>query len=159
MKKSQLGFTIIELVVVMGILLMLFGFASLGLISSQKTVSVNTALETLKSDLSLQQTKAMQGVGISSGTKYGVYFQPQSYTLFKGSTYSATDTANFVVTLDPGIAFTNVTFPGTVIVFASGNGEIQGFTTGQNAITLQSQGTVKTKTITINRYGAIISEN
>ncbi len=157
--KNQQGFTLVELIVVMGIIAMLFGFTSFNVLNTQRTVSVKGAADILVSDFSSQQNKAMQGVGASSGTSYGVYFEPNKYTLFKGSSYSLTDSANFTVSLDPGILFTNTTFINNSVVFNPLTGEINGFLNGNNAITIQDANGNKSITITINRYGVVIGEN
>lgn len=153
MKNNQSGFTLIELVVVMGIILMLFGFVSFNLIGVQRGTSLNSIVDVLASDMASQQTKAMQGSGLSSGNSYGIYFEESKYTLFQGTIYSPSDINNFIVSLDSGVVFTNVTFPSNSLVFSPRSGEVNDFSNGQNTITIfDSQGT-KTETITVNRYG------
>lgn len=158
MKNNQSGFTLVELLVVMGILLTLFGFVSFNLVGVQRNTSVNSTVDTLFSDMASQQTKAMLGAGLSSGNSYGIYFQPDKYTLFKGATYSSDPASYFTVSLDLGITFTN-TFPSSSIVFSSGTGQVSGFSNGQNTISIHDTQGTKTETITINRYGVVISEN
>jgi prepilin-type N-terminal cleavage/methylation domain-containing protein len=159
MRDNQSGLTLIELVVVMGIILMLFGFTSFSVINTQRTVSVNGIADVLVSDLSSQQNKAMQGFGNSSGTSYGIYFEANKYTLFKGSTYSPTDLANFTVNLDKGISFANITFQGNSVVFNPVTGEVNGFSNGNNSIKILDTNGNKSVTITINRYGVVTGEN
>lgn len=159
MKNNQSGFTLIELVVVMGIIFMLFGFVSFNLIGVQRKVSVNSTVDVLISDMASQQTKAMLGVGLSSGNSYGIYFEDNKYTLFDGTIYSSSDPNNFTVSLSPGILFTNITFPSNSIVFSPRSGEMKDFSNGQNTITIfDSEGT-KTETITINKYGVVSGQN
>lgn len=159
MKNNQSGFTLVELVIVMGILLMLFGFMSFNLVRVQRTTSVNSTADTLVSDMASQQTKAMLGAGSLSGYSYGIYFQSDKYTLFQGTIYSPSDPNNFTVSLDSGITFTNVTFPSSSVVFSSGTGEVNGFSNGQNTVTIQDSQGAKTKTITVNRYGVVTGQN
>lgn len=160
-KTKQKGFTLIELVIIMGILLLLFGFVMVNLLQEENIVSVNASVDILISDISSQQTKAMVGKsdGVSSGNSYGIYFESDRYTLFKGNTFSATDSANFTVMLDENIVFNNVTFPNNIIVFSSLSGEVSGFTDGNNTITVANVQGQEIKTITINRYGVIKSIN
>lgn len=159
MRDNQSGFTLIELVVVMGIIFLLFGFTSFNVLSTQRTVSVNGASDTLVSDFSSEQNKAMQGFGNSSGTSYGIYFESNKYTLFKGSTYSSTDLANFTVDLGEGLSFTNITFPGNSVVFNPVTGEVNGFSNGNNTIKILDTNGNKSVTITINKYGVVTREN
>ncbi len=159
MRNNQFGFTLIELVVVTGILLMLFGFVSFNLVGVQRKISVSSTADNLVSDMSTQQTKAMLGVGSSGGNSYGIYFQSDKYTLFKGTAYFASDPSNFTVSLDSGITFSSITLPASLLVFSSATGEINGFSAGQNTVTLQDTQGAKTETITVNRYGVVTSEN
>lgn len=158
---KQKGFTFIELIIVMGIILLLFGFVMVNLLQEQHVVSVNSSVDILMSDISSQQTKAMLGKsdGATSGNSYGIYFESDRYTLFKGNSFSATDPANFIVMLDENTVFNSVTFPNNIVVFSALSGEVTGFIDGNNTISIiNTQGT-ETKTITINRYGAVKSIN
>ncbi|HYM65488.1 MAG TPA: type II secretion system protein [Candidatus Sulfotelmatobacter sp.] len=157
--KENRGFTLIELVVVMGILIMLFSFASFNFVGVQRKTSINSFADDLVSDIASQQTKAMVGVGTSSGDNYGIYFQSDKYILFKGTSYSANDPNNFTVSLDSGSSFSSVTFPGSSIIFSSISGELNGFSQGQNTVTIKDLQSLKTETITVNRYGVVTSEN
>lgn len=159
MRKNQSGFTLIELVVVMGILLMLFGFVSFNLVGVQRITSVTGTSDVIVSDISMQQTKAMLGAGSSSGNSYGIYFESDKYTLFKGVSYNASDPENFTIFLDPGIIFSNITLPANSLIFEPTSGEVSGFINGQNTIKLEDTQGSKTITLTINRYGVVTSEN
>mgnify|MGYP001595790660 CR=1 FL=1 len=159
--KKQSGFTLIELIIVTGIILLLFGFVVVNLLQEQHIVSVNSSVDILISDMASQQTKAMAGDtnGSFSQNSYGIYFESDRYTLFKGNSFSAIDLANFTVMLDENIAFNGVTFPNNIVVFSALTGEVNGFIDGNNTIAItNSQGT-EIKTITINRYGVVKSIN
>jgi prepilin-type N-terminal cleavage/methylation domain-containing protein len=159
MKKKNLGFTLIELVLVMAIASSLLGFVIFNLVGTQKTSEISVTADKLVSDLASQQTKAMLGSGPSSGTDYGVYFQPDRYILFKGSFYSPADSNNFTVMLDEGQDFSNITFPGQSIVFVSATGTVSGFLNGNSSITIGEANGSKQKTVTVNRYGVVTGEN
>lgn len=156
--KNQKGLTLIELIVVMGILLILFSFTSVNLLNIQKTTSLNLTADTLISDFSSLQNKAMQGIGTAGETSYGIYFEVDKYTLFKNSSYSPTDPTNFVVNLSDGEYFSNITFPGNEVVFNGVSGEINNFTNGNNIIILQDENNNKTLTLKLNKYGVLIEE-
>lgn len=157
--NNKSGFTLIELVVVMGILLMLFGFLSFNLVGVQRKISINSTADDLVSDMASQQTKAMSGEGSISGESYGIYFQSDKYTLFKGTSYSSSDSNNFVVSLESGISFSNINLLGNSIIFSNRNGELSSFSQSQNSVTINDSQGQKTETITINRYGVVTSEN
>ena len=159
MKNSQFGFSLIELILVIGIGLTLFGFVGLNLVNGQRIASVNSSEDSLMSDTSSQQTKAMQGVGDTSGTNYGIYFLEDRYILFKGSAYSASDPANYTVMLETGTVFANITFPNSSIVYEGRSGEVIGFTNGSNTLQIKDDQGSKLKTVTINRYGVVSEAN
>lgn len=154
-RESQLGFTFPELIIILSILAVVFGFITINLVNSQHRSSLTGTVDTLISDMKSQQLKAMVGAteGRTSADSYGIYFQTNNYTLFHGTTYSSSDPANFVITLDPLVQFAS--FPATV-VFSQRSGE-----TGMvNTITIQDIGnSTNQKTIMVNRYGVITQVN
>ena len=85
----------------------------------------------------------MTGYGAET---YGIHFESTSYTLFTG-TYG---TENYVVDLDPNIAFTGVTFQNSEVVFAAGSGDITGTT---DSASISNSVTGEVKTLRLNKYG------
>lgn len=158
MKK---GIGLIEIIIVVGILLTLIGIASIGAAPVRNRAPLDTSVSTLITDIKSAQIKAMVGdtEGRPAPDAYGVYFDGDSYVLFHGPNYSAADTSNFRVNLSDGISLVNVLFPSSQVIFASGSGEIVGFSGGNNQVTIRDTIIGKNKTLTLNRYGAIISAN
>ena len=142
--RKTSGFTLVELMVVMGIFALMLGFTSINLIRPQTQANLDTTVTTLVSDLKQQQIRAMSGDGPSA---YGVYLEPNRYTLFTGSIYSAGATDNFSINMDGGVTLS----PTTQIVFAQRSGE-----TSTTTITVTNTNSNQTKTITINQYGAAL---
>ena len=142
-RKAILGFTIIELLVVMGIFAIMFGFASINLLRPQTQATLDTIVTTLVSDLKEQQIRAMTGDGPSA---YGVYFEPSRYPLFTGPIYSASAADNFSVNMEEGITIS----PTTSVVFAQRSGE-----TTTTTFTITNTNSGEQKTITINILGAV----
>lgn len=151
----------IEFLAVIAIVIMLTGFITFSLTRTQQHTSTNTTIDSVLTDIKQQQLKAMindtQGDGVIN--TYGVYFKTTTYTLFKGSAYSALDTTNFVVNLDTNLQFVNITFPNASIIFAKGSGELANYVAGQNTIQIKNLSSNETKTITLNKYGTITSVN
>ncbi len=152
MVRSESGFTLTELLVVIGIIAILFVLSTINLGKAQTTVSVATVTNTLLADLKNQQLLAMTGdVGsTTSQQEHGIYIQLNSYTLFSDSTYTSADSNNF--TVSAGNNSLTTTFPSNQIVFNKGDGSVDGFSPGNNTITVSGSGT--TKIITVNRFGA-----
>jgi prepilin-type N-terminal cleavage/methylation domain-containing protein len=155
--SRERGFTLIELLVVIGLVSILVGLSFVNLGRPQASTSLATSADTLVSDIKSQQLLAMAGDqgGVTTEQPHGVYVQAGQYILFAGSVYSSSDTNNFTVTLDPNLTIAT-TFSSTQVVFLKGTGEVQSFVNGSNTITLSSPALGTTKTITIDRFGAIV---
>ena len=160
-KDSNKGFTLIELLVVITINSILFAIIAFNLSGIQNSTSHNAGVNTIISDLKLQQIKAMTGAteGRSANDNYGIYFMTDRYILFHGSAYSAAEPTNFTIELPENIRVQSTAFHGNSVLFSKVSGEISGFTSGNNTIVIRETNLNSDKTITINRYGVITSVN
>lgn len=156
---DQKGFSILEVILAMGVLAILMGIAAMNLLGLANRTYENTTAQTLYADLRSQQIKAMNGdTGTLGATgAYGVYFQTNQYTLFQGITYSSSNPTNFVVKIPSGVNFSNITFPNSQIIFASGSGQFANFANGANTITINSPNNTAQKTVSLNRFGVVTS--
>lgn len=155
----QKGFTLIEIIIVMSLIVMLLGFIVINLSNIQHSSSLNSSIETMVSDIRSQQNKAMIGAteGRSSADAYGVYFSSNAYTLFHGTIFHSTDSANLVIPIDANLLITHITFPNNSLVFSQLSGEIANYNVNSNSVTIVDNLDHIQKIITVNRYGAIIS--
>ena len=160
--KLQLnsGLTLIELLLVIGILAVLFSIGFVSLANINVISGNNSASVVLISDLKTQQIKAMTGDTEGRGIpdNYGVKILPSSYVLFHGLSYNASDTSNFSVPVDSGYIL-STTFPNSTIIFASESGQLIGFVANQNTISLTSTPSGQVQTIEFNAYGTITNIN
>lgn len=149
---SPRGFTLPEVVIVIGIMLTMLGIGTLTLVRAQNQNYLSSTLDTVIADLREQQIKAMVGAteGSGSAASYGIHVEGTSYTLFR----SAYGTANYVVTLPPTVQITT-TFANAQVLFAQGSGE----TGSSGTITLFNTANNEQKTITVNRYGIVTGIN
>ncbi len=158
--NKEKGFTFIELLLVIGITVVLFGFITFNLAKSQRNTSVNTTVTALVADIKSQQLKAMAGAteGRTANDNYGIYFQSGNYTLFHGMTYypNPSDHSNFVISTDSTITL-STTLPNSLLIFSKTSGEVAGWSSGKNTITVTNATDTSKKTITINQYGVITS--
>lgn len=155
MKK---GFTVVELMVSIGILTILFAFTTINVTRLPSSAAQSASYDRLVSDIRSQQTKAMTSYDPAAtpvgGKYYGVHFETTSYTLFTGTNYSPSDTANYVVELDPNITVSATNFPNSQIVFTAGSGDVFGYLSGSDSVSLANSTTGEVKTLQINKYGA-----
>ncbi len=147
------GFTMVELLLIMGIFAILASFTSISFFGSLKGANLDQTYQILLADLRQTQAKAMSGTS-SSGSAvagWGIKLLPSSYVIFPGTSYVAGNTSNIVVNLTTDVSLTS-TFPTSQVVFESGSGDVVGYSSSSNSITIQS-GT-RIKTFNLNRYGA-----
>ncbi len=159
METSQKGFTLVELIVVGGVVATLFGLVTISVTGTQRRATVAGTLQTVLADIKSQQTKAMSGdaSGAPSAVDYGVHFDANRYVLFRGSTYISTDTTNSVFPLEQNLQFTAITLTGGDLIFMRGSGEVAGYLVSANSFVLQDTLTGDQKAIQVNRYGVITS--
>jgi prepilin-type N-terminal cleavage/methylation domain-containing protein len=153
----QRGFTIIELIVGMGVFLTLIAVAVVNLTRLPSSSAQSSGYDLLVADIKSQQTEAMVGA-LNGGIiheDYGIYFGDRNYTLFKGDTYNPLDSFNFVVNLDPNISVINITFQNNVLVFEKGSGEVKSYSLGQNSLEVKNDQANEVKLLRINKYGTI----
>lgn len=150
------GFTYTELIVIMGLILSLLAFTAINLSRPQISASISSTSTQLIADLRAQQQQTMSGSTNNAGqiSSFGIYFEPHQYTLFRGSSYSPTDGENFVTTVSSPLSLSS-TFPGSVVVFTPLSGEIAGYTSGFDTVTLSHSESPDTRVIQLNRYGVV----
>lgn len=148
------GFTLVELLVVIGIIATLFGLVTVSLLRTQHGASVSAATDGLVSDLRVQQTKAMMGTKDTNGNEnsYGIHVSSNSYILFQGITDPG-DSSDFTVS-PSAITFTT-NLPNNIIVLAERSGEFSNYASGPYTITVKNMYGTEQKVITINRYGVV----
>lgn len=153
------AFTLIEMTVVLGMLTTLMSVGIVNLLKTQASARIGSSINQLVADIRAQQLKSMTGDTAGTGTisPHGIYVQPTSYTLFRGSAYSPADPANFTVNLEANMTL-STNFSSPQVVFLAGSGEVSGYTPGFDSLTLTDTTSTDSVTFQFNRYGVIISD-
>lgn len=149
---NQAGFTLVELMVTVAIILVLFGLSTINLGQAQTSVATATSVDTMLGDIRNAQLLAMVGEkgGTTTEEPHGLFVQSNKYTLFEGSSFNGSDSYNYVVNAGPNVSF-STTLPSGLLIFNKGDGGVSGFTAGSNTITVSTPS--GSHVITINRYG------
>lgn len=151
--KNEYGFTFVEVVIVMGIIVVLLMIGSVNFLPIKQAVSLSTSAQTLISDIKEQQLKAMSGASAQ-----GVYFDndQKKYTVFKGVTYDPSNSTNFDIQLGDQIIISEVDFTGRQLLFSTSSGELNNFSAGDKLV-LRNSITNEQRSIYFNKYGTIIN--
>lgn len=152
--QSLIGFTLVELLVTIGIFSTLIGISTISLLNAARKSSLSGTAQVLVADIKAVQMRAMVGDDDGSGNAadYGVHFETSSYTQFRGATFSQTDPNNFKVDLPDNTQFVPVS---SDIVFAKGSGEI----TSSATVTIKDINDGNQMSVTINKYGVVTGVN
>lgn len=151
---NKKAFTFIEVVVVMGIVSLLFALSAPDLFKLQdRNVLQNTTTE-IVSLLRQQQFNAMISPQI-----YGIHFEQSKYTLYSGNGFSDGKAENTIHEISYPITISSVLFPGGDVRFASGSGEIIGYSSVANTITITDTVHLIEKTIKLNSLGVPLIQN
>jgi len=156
MLKWQGGFTLVEMLVILGIMAILLALAIPTYRSFQRESDLNNATEEIINTLRVAQNKTLASEGAS---QYGVYFDqttaPHQITLFKGGDYAGRDPLlDEIHKLSESIKIYDISLAGgkTEVVFKRLSGETS--ETGNLSLQLISDPT-KTKTIYIENSGQV----
>lgn len=149
-----------ELIVVMAIVAILVSFIFVDILGSQRKASISSAVTLLISDLKLAQIRAMGGEngGDDAASPSGIFFDTSSYTIFSGPTFQVTDENNVKVQLESSLILTT-NLAGEKLLFASGSGEVDGWATGADSVTIRNLTSNESRTMIINRFGVVTSVN
>jgi prepilin-type N-terminal cleavage/methylation domain-containing protein len=161
MKSSlsyQKGFTLLEIVLVVGILTILLSIAFVSIGNIRVISTNNSTSSVIVSDLKNQQVRAMVGDTEGRGIpdNYGIKILPTQYVLFHGDSYNASDTTNYAIPVSTGFTLSS-TFTNGIILFASESGELVNFVANHDTITLTNTTSNQIKTIHLNKYGTVTS--
>lgn len=156
--KRRSGFTIIEVLIVVGLFMVLVGIGTINTSRTAQTVSLQSVYDEVVAAAGAQQLYAMTGRVGALGTNgsHGVRFEPDQYILFAGTSYTAGDSANVITELPPNMTFSTIDLPSQVVIYATESGQIQGYDSDQATVVLSDQTTGKTRTLHWNTLGVLI---
>lgn len=154
--QANAGFSLVELLVVMGILGTLFGLTMVDLSNLIPRANLSSATETISIDLKAQQLKAMIGDTESRAAAdlYGIYFQSNQYILFHGASYSAGQADNIPIVVESEFEITP-DLPNDSIVFQRVSGEVVNFNASDSSILVTNSANNEARTLTINKIGVV----
>lgn len=144
------AFTIIEIILVIAILLIVFGFVALYAQTSQVRADINTQADIAVSYLRLMQSNTASGRTLEGNA---IHLETNAYTLFNGPSYVSEDINNYTIDLPATLNIENILLNGAGqdIIFSGPAGE----TLNYGNFDLVANQIGKTITINISELGTI----
>lgn len=149
--KRQLGLSLVEVVIAMGFFLILSTLITVRTFTARGRAFEKDSMNQLISDLRNQQIRAM------GGDSNGIFFESTRYVLFRGTAFNPQDQGNLAVPLEENLQIVNVSFPQATVVFTKGTGEILGFVSGSDALSIRNSLSGEEKRVRLNRYGVAVA--
>jgi prepilin-type N-terminal cleavage/methylation domain-containing protein len=143
------GFTLIELIIVVGIFLLLVALVVPALVFFKRQSLLDSTAQEIFNTLRLAQNKTLSSEGASS---FGVYFETNKFTLFKGAVYSAGAPDNEIHNLDTTLRISEINLGGSQVVFD----RLSGTTANSGFLKIESvQDSTKNKYVYIENSGTV----
>ena len=160
--ENQKGLSVIELLLVLSITVILAGVFVSPFRSFQDTQAVQNAQDSILSVIIDARTKTLSSL---SSKSYGIHFSEspttssQQLVEFSGTTYDPNDASNVTVALSNNARITNVSLNGGGVDMIFNR--LTGGTNQYGTITLEVSpaATIYTRTLTVNKAGAVSPSN
>lgn len=147
--NSQKGFTLIEIIVAIGVLAIIGTTIFVGFSAATESADLKTSAFKVVDALQFARTRTIASLASS---QYGVHFEQTQYVLFRGATYNASDPDNIVYPLSLRVEIADITLAGggSDVVFD----RITGKTTQNGTVTVRlTADPTQLKTIEISVAG------
>lgn len=105
-RSPHRGFTLIEFIIVFGIVTLVITAGFLGLSAFRNVQALNAAQDTVLSTMERARSKTVASEG---SQQYGVHLDADKIVIFPGATYNASNTANESLSVPGGIEIANAT--------------------------------------------------
>ncbi len=147
--ETSYGFTLIELVIALGVMVLLISVIWTGLEKTRKNQALSTGVETVLSALREARTKTLSLEGNQS---YGVYLEEDRVVIFPGESFSEPNILNQEFWLEKAISIstTSLAVSTSTILFNAVTGEVPNY--GTITISLKSDASTN-RTINVSRTG------
>ena len=149
-KKTALGITLTELLVVMAFFSILFAIGIVSLGGLEREVNIGRYASEIKTTIYQAQAQTINGI-VS-----GVYFESNRFVLFQGDSFVEGAPENIETLLPGALVISAINRPSQTVLFTKLTGYVDGFIDPANLTLTSSSG--HTKTITINQPGRVLIE-
>jgi prepilin-type N-terminal cleavage/methylation domain-containing protein len=151
------GFTLIELMIVLGIIVMLLSLVTFSFRRTWFSGNMEATVDEINQALYKAQVESISGVSEdgTSASNFGVRFEQGMLIVFPGSVYVSGADGNEEISWNEGLRLTTINLPDQSVVFSRVSGEVENYTVGQNSLVLTNSQTGESETLVINRMGTM----
>ena len=149
-KKSSAGFTLVELLIVLGVTSILAGVSAVVYGNLQVSAQLNDISSQVTQNLRLAREQSLSGL---NNIAHGIKFDSNQYTLYQGSSYITRDASYDRTFTFPNSLTLTASLPGQEIIFSKGVG-----LPNATGTLVFSHSVTGTKTILINELGSIFEQ-
>lgn len=156
--RQKRGYTPIELLVVIGILMIIFAISLTSLSSMEKEDRLQSWADQVEATLNYAKTQALNGASLSGSDSlaFGVHFSEDDFTLFPGLSYQPTDSRNLLNQLPESLYFATINLPSANdVIFQKITGEVINFDPLHSQLILRDRSSQRQRTISINKLGVV----
>ncbi len=146
--NHQKGFTLIELLLVLGIIAIIFTATVPVFLNLYQKRDLTSQTRDLIANLEEARDKSM-----TDGSDFGVYFEVNSFTTFRGSSFQEADQID-EFEISENLDFSEINLAGNQIVFQSPTGEVKDYDVDHSKLVISNQAG-ESKSFVINRLGVV----
>lgn len=156
-KIHKQGFTLVEIIVVFGLVLTFMFLVSGSLFSGQRFTSLSEEALGLMRIIRQVQFAAMQGKTATGGeiVDYSIRFETDRYIVFPGVVYDSGNAGNIVYALPQTMQFDNVEFPDQTLTFARVSGSVRDYAEIADSVELTDTSIARSIEVRVNRFGTV----
>lgn len=144
---KQRGFSLVELLVVVGMSAILLSIGGLSLAAVRTGSQLDLIASEIRSEIMRVQAET------SNGRPSGVYFENDRYVYFEGSGYTEGAPTNEESTLPTNLTFSDISFPGGIVQFNNVTGNPLNYA-NPFSVTLTND-YAEDRTIGVNEWGVV----
>lgn len=142
------GYTLVELLLVMGIMTILLSIGSLSFAGIRNANQLDFIAAEVRSELMRAQTRS------ANGNPSGVYFEAGRFVYFEGNSYSEGAVGNQEYTMPSGLSLASITFVGQTAQFDQVTGQLLTFV-DPSQVTVMYGASGVFRTVSVNRWGVV----
>ncbi|MFC1757008.1 Tfp pilus assembly protein FimT/FimU [Patescibacteria group bacterium] len=149
------GFSVVELLIGIAVVLVLFGVISSAFLRFRDTQALNSTSEQI---ISLLDESRLKTISSKNSSQHGVRFESDKIIRFEGEVFLESDSSNEELIISESVEIVNITLigGGDDLVFQ----KLSGNTNQSGSLTIRSKkDNTKTKIINIEPSGAVSVEN